>query len=64
MFMCGGQYSTDGCFCEKASLAIYCIILFECKGSWMLKTDSLIFKGNIKYFTVRQILCCCVEKIW
>ena len=33
MFMCGGQYSTDGCFCEKASLAICCIILFECKGS-------------------------------
>ena len=30
-------------FREKASLRICYIILFECKGPWMLKTDSLIF---------------------
>ena len=30
----------------------------------MLKTDSSIFWGNIKYFTEQQILCCSVEKIW
>ena len=30
-------------FCEKASLRICYIILFECKGPWMLKTDNLIF---------------------
>ena len=29
-------------FCQKA-LRIYYLILFECKGPWMLKTDSLIF---------------------
>ena len=29
-------------FCEKA-LRIYYLILFESKGPWMLKTDSLIF---------------------
>ena len=39
MFMCGGQNSG---FC-KASLRICYISLFECKGPWMLKTDSLIF---------------------
>ena len=27
----------------KASLRICYAILFECKGPWMLKTDSLIF---------------------
>ena len=31
------------CFCEKASLRICYIILFECKGPWMPKTDNLIF---------------------
>ena len=30
----------------------------------MLKTDSLILQGNIKYFTAQQILWCYVEKIW
>ena len=30
-------------FCEKASLRISYIILFEWKRPWMLKTDSLIF---------------------
>ena len=30
-------------FCEKASLRICCIILFECKGLGILKTNSLIF---------------------
>ena len=30
-------------FCEKASLRIFYIILFECKDPWMLKTDSLLF---------------------
>ena len=30
----------------------------------MLKTDGLIFWGNIKYLTQQQILCCSVEKIW
>ena len=39
MFMCGGQNSG---FC-KASLRICYVSLFECKGPWMLKTDSLIF---------------------
>ena len=29
-------------FC-KASLRICYVILFECKGPWMLKTDSLIY---------------------
>ena len=29
-------------FC-KAALRIYDVGLFECKGPWMLKTDSLIF---------------------
>ena len=44
IFMCGGQYSTEGrMVLGKASLRICHIILFECKGSWMLKTDSLIF---------------------
>ena len=28
----------------------------------MLKTDSLIFYGYIKYFTAEQILQCCVVK--
>ena len=27
-------------FSEKASLKIYFIILFECKGPWMLRTDG------------------------
>ena len=39
------------------------MILFECKGPWMLKTDSLLFLGNVKYFTAQQIVWCCVEKI-
>ena len=39
MFMYGGQNSW---FC-KASLRIFYVSLFECKGLWMLKTDSLIF---------------------
>ena len=30
-------------FCEKASVRICDVILFEYKGHWMLKTDSLIF---------------------
>ena len=34
MFMCGSQNSG---FC-KASLRIFCVSLFECKGPWMLKT--------------------------
>ena len=51
-------------FYEKASLRICYIILFECEGPWMLKTDSLIFKGNVKYFTAQQILWWCVEKTW
>ena len=50
-------------FWEKASLRICYAIWFKCKDLWMLKTDSLIFKGNIKYFTAQQILWCCVEKI-
>ena len=37
--LCGGQNSW---FC-KASLRICYVSLFECKGPWMLKTDSLIF---------------------
>ena len=41
MFMCGGQNSW---FC-KASLRICFISLFECKDPWMIKADSLIFKG-------------------
>ena len=53
-----------GCFCERASLRICYIILFERKGPWMLKTDSLIFSRNIKYFSAQQIWWCCVEKIW
>ena len=60
MFMCGGQNSW---FC-KASLRICYVSLFECKGPWMLKTDSLIFSGNIKYFTSQQVLWCCLEQIW
>ena len=44
MFMYGGQYSTWGDMVSwKSSLIICYIILFECKGPWMLKTDSLIF---------------------
>ena len=35
----------------KASLRNCCISLFACKGPWVLKTDNLIFYGNIKYFT-------------
>ena len=31
------------CLCERISLRICCIILYECKGPWMLKTDSLIY---------------------
>ena len=42
-------------FC-KASLRICYVSLFKCKGPWMLKTDSLISYGNIKYFTAQQIL--------
>ena len=38
------------------------VILFECKCPSMLKTDSLIFQGYVKYFTAEQILWCCVEK--
>ena len=30
-------------FYAKASLGIWNVILFECKGPWILKTDSLIF---------------------
>ena len=30
-------------FYEEASLGICYVILFECKGPWMLKTDGLIF---------------------
>ena len=37
--LCGGQNSW---FC-KASLTICYVSLFECKGSWMLKTERLIF---------------------
>ena len=29
----------------------------------MLKTDSLIFYGNVKYFTAQQILWCWIEKM-
>ena len=42
MFVYGGQHRVLW-FREKASLRICYIILFECKDSWMLKTDSLIF---------------------
>ena len=49
--------------CEKASLRICYVILFECKGLAMLKTDSLTFWGNIKYFTAQRVLWCCVKKI-
>ena len=50
MFMCGGQ---NWWFC-KASLRICFISLFECKDPWMIKADSLIFKGNIKYFIAQK----------
>ena len=53
-----------GWFSERASLRICCIILFECKGPWMLKTDSLILLGNVKYFSAQQIWWYNVEKIW
>ena len=49
---------------NKASLRICYVSLFDCKDPWMLKTDSLIFQGNLKYFAARQSLWCCVEKIW
>ena len=39
ILMCGGQNSW---FCE-APLRICYVTLFECKGPWMMKTDSLIF---------------------
>ena len=58
--MCGGQYPTDS---QKAALTTCYIILLECKGPWMLKINSLMFLGNIKYFTAQQVLWCCVEKI-
>ena len=43
MFICVGQNSTVGHMVCKASLKICYVSLFECKGPWMLKTDSLIF---------------------
>ena len=30
----------------------------------MLKTDSVIFYGNIKYLTAQQIFCRSLKKIW
>ena len=41
-------------FCEKTSLRIFYVILFECKGPLMLKADSVTL--NISF--------CCGEKIW
>ena len=45
--------------CQKVSLRICYIILFEYTGPWMLKTGS-----TNKCFTAQQISWCCVEKIW
>ena len=68
-----GKHICDGycvditwCSCVEVNraLRICHIILFESKGPWMLKTDGLIFWGNIKYLTQQQILCCSVEKVW
>ena len=50
-------------FSEKASLRNFKVILFECRGPWMLKTDGLIFLGNIKYLSAQQSLWGCVVKI-
>ena len=46
MFMCGGQNSW---FC-KASLRIYYISLFECKGPWMLKAviNWYVWNGGLQ----------------
>ena len=49
--MCGGQDLVIMSWFCKASLRICYVTLFECKSPWMLKTDSLIFYGNTKYFT-------------
>ena len=54
-------------FCEKASLRISGIILFECKVPWMLKTGGVIFQRNIKYFTANFVVLCgenMVSKNW
>ena len=44
MFICGGQYSTEG---SIILLKSFYVILFEYKGPWMLKPDSLIFMGML-----------------
>ena len=41
--MCEGQNSTEGHMVLQSSLRICYVSLFERKGAWMLKTDSLIF---------------------
>ena len=52
--MCGGQKSTEGDTVKTSSIIFY-VSLFECKGPSMLKNDSLVFWGNIKYFIAQQI---------
>ena len=44
MFMYGGQYSTGLMVLWKSFFKnLLHKFFFECKGPWMLKTDSLIF---------------------
>ena len=50
-------------FCEKASLRICYVILFEYKGPWMLKSGSLIFNGNIKISHTTNLVVLCRKKM-
>ena len=57
MFMCGGQ---NLWFC-KVSLRICYVSLFECKGSWMLKTVITAMCGTEDYKTrlkMYHVQCC------
>ena len=66
IFMCRGQYSTQGCMVlrKRIFLRICYEIFFECNCPSILKTDSLSYQGNTKYLTTSQILWCCVAKLW